>query len=139
MQTCKLILYFKGANSQANLQSLSNQKNQLTLNWTWRLGSGFFFIRWKLLACQWVRQNQANSPLAGINIFINYSFRKNNTNSQTMINMHSFSIQDKTVTFQYENATLHVSISQRSLINTPVLRSENTLFKSNKFVFDGHV
>lgn len=47
----------------------------------------------------------------------------NNTNPQTMINMHSFSIQDKTVTFQYENAGLHVSISQRSLINTPVLRS----------------
>lgn len=53
--------------------------------------------------------------------------------------MHNFSIQDKTVTFQYENVTLHVSISQRSLINTPVLWSENTLFKSNKFVFDGHV
>ncbi len=56
-----------------------------------------------------------------------------------MINMHNFSIQDKTVTFQYENAILHVSISQRSLINTPVLRSENTLYKSNKVVVDGHV
>lgn len=44
--------------------------------------------------------------------------------------MHNFSIQDKTVTFQYENAILHVSISQRSLINTPVLRSENTLSKA---------
>lgn len=41
-----------------------------------------------------------------------------------MINMHSFSTQDKTlVTFQYENVALHVSISRRSLINTPVLRS----------------
>lgn len=56
-----------------------------------------------------------------------------------MINMHSFSIEDKTVTFQYENVNLHVSISQRSLINTPVLRSENTLFQSNKLIFYGHV
>lgn len=53
--------------------------------------------------------------------------------------MHKFSIQDKTVTFQYENGTLHVSISQRSLINTPVLRSENTLYKSSEVVFDGHI
>lgn len=56
-----------------------------------------------------------------------------------MSNMHKFSIQDKTVTFQYENAIQHVSISQRSLINTPVLRSENTLYKSNKVVIDDPV
>lgn len=49
-----------------------------------------------------------------------------------MINMHSFSIQDKTVTFQYENAGLHVSISQRSLINTPVLRSH---YSKAKFLY----
>lgn len=45
--------------------------------------------------------------------------------------MHSFSTRDKTVTFQYENAALHVSISRRSLIITPVLRSHYS--KSNTF------
>lgn len=91
-----------------------------------------------------LKHRTQHRPLAGIG-FLLISFRKkkqtkkdNNTNSQ-MTNMHSFSIQDKTVTFQYENALLHVSISQRSLINTPVLKSENTLYQSNTFVFDGRV
>lgn len=53
--------------------------------------------------------------------------------------MRNFSIQDNTVTFQYENTILHVSISQRSLINTSVLKPENTVYKSSTFVFDGHV
>lgn len=56
-----------------------------------------------------------------------------------MITMHNFSIQDNTVTFQYENATLHVSISQRSLINTSVLKPENTQYKRSRVVFDDRV
>lgn len=51
---------------------------------------------------------------------------------KTIIHMHNFSIQDKTVTFQYENVVLQVGISQRSLINTPVLRLRTTSYKSNK-------
>lgn len=49
--------------------------------------------------------------------------------------MHNFSIQDITVTFQYENAIIHVSISQRSLINTSVLKPENTIEKAVKWPF----